>query len=299
MSIYAALDIGSNAVRAVIADVKSEHDYTIIKKIREPLRLGEDVFSLGTIGPNKMKKAEELFLKIHEQFEKYKVDTVKAFATSAMRDAKNGNELKNLVQKTTGIAITTIDGDTEAKLIHEAVGQNLNLKDKLAVLVDIGGGSTELSISKNGKLVHCRSFNIGAVRLLEHKDLFSLSNAITLQMIEMKSYLDEHIKNNKVDILVGTGGNFRRLGKVKKKITDKGSEEYVTLTDVQRVFNELNGISIKDRVKRFEMSEDRADVIVPATFMIGHILYMLKVDGIHLPDVGLKDGILMSMLHPT
>jgi exopolyphosphatase/guanosine-5'-triphosphate,3'-diphosphate pyrophosphatase len=86
---------------------------------------------------------------------------------------------------------------------------------------------------------------------------------------------------------------------VKKKITDKGSEEYVTLADVQRVFNELSTLTIKDRVKRFEMSEDRADVIMPATFMIGHILYMLKVDGIHLPDVGLKEGILMSMLHPV
>lgn len=264
--------------------------------MREPLRLGEDVFGSGAIGPLKMKQAEELFKKLQDQFNKYKVDKVKAVATSAMRDATNQNTLQELVKKQTGINIETIDGDQEAKLIHEAVKIELDLKNKLAVLVDIGGGSTEFTISKNDKLVNCRSFNMGSVRLLEHTDLFSLSNAISIQMIEIKSYLDEYIKGQKVDILIGTGGNFRRLGKIKKKLTEKGSEEYVTMSDIQKVFNELNGLNHKERVKRFEMSDDRADVIVPATFLIGHIVYLLKTEGIHLPNVGLKEGILISML---
>jgi exopolyphosphatase/guanosine-5'-triphosphate,3'-diphosphate pyrophosphatase len=296
LSTFAAIDIGSNAIRAVIADVKNQNEFVITKKFREPLRLGEDVFGQGAIGPAKIKQAEDLFKKLSDIFQKNKVDKVKAVATSAMRDAKNGNEVKNLIQKQTGINIELIDGDSEAKLIHEAVKLELDLKNKLAVVVDIGGGSTEFTISKNSKLINCRSFNMGAVRLLDHQDLFSLSNAISLQMIEMRAYLDEHIKGQKVDILIGTGGNFRRLGKIKKKITEKGSEEYATLSDIHKVFNELNGLSHKERVKRFEMSDDRADVIIPAVFLIGHIVYMLKTEGIHLPNVGLKEGILLSML---
>lgn len=295
MERIAAIDLGSNAVRALIAEVENGR-YEILKKLRQPLRLGEDVFTKGMIGSNKLKEAENLFHEMHEQFEKYKVQRVRALATSAMRDAKNSKDLQAIIQKEFGISIETIDGDTEAKLIHEAVSRELDLKDKLAVLIDIGGGSTEFTVSKNNKLIHCRSFNMGAVRLLEHQDVFTLSNAVTLQMIEIQEYLKEHIKNQKIDIVIGTGGNFRRLGKIKKKLTQKGSDEYVNLQDIVKVYNELIKMDHKERVKKFEMSDDRADVIVPAVFMIGHIVTMLKAEGIFLPDVGLKEGILLSMM---
>jgi exopolyphosphatase/guanosine-5'-triphosphate,3'-diphosphate pyrophosphatase len=295
MERIAAIDLGSNAVRALIAEVENGR-YEILKKLRQPLRLGEDVFTKGMIGSNKLKEAENLFHEMHEQFEKYKVQRVRALATSAMRDAKNSKDLQAIIQKEFGISIETIDGDTEAKLIHEAVSRELDLKDKLAVLIDIGGGSTEFTVSKNNKLIHCKSFNMGAVRLLEHQDVFTLSNAVTLQMIEIQEYLKEHIKNQKIDIVIGTGGNFRRLGKIKKKLTQKGSDEYVNLQDIVKVYNELIKMDHKERVKKFEMSDDRADVIVPAVFMIGHIVTMLKAEGIFLPDVGLKEGILLSMM---
>lgn len=295
MERIAAIDLGSNAVRAVIAEVDNGR-YEILKKIREPLRLGDDVFSKGIIGPNKLKLAENLFHEMHDQFEKYKVTRIKALATSAMRDAKNSKDLQTIVQKEVGISIETIDGDTEAKLIHEAVIRELDIRDKLAILIDIGGGSTEFTISKNNKLMHCRSFNIGAVRMLEYQDVFTLSNAVTLQMIEIQEYIKEQIKNQKIDVVIGTGGNFRRLGKVKKKINEKGSDEYVSLQDIIKVYNELIKMNHKERVKKFEMSDDRADVIIPAVFTIGHIVTMLKVEGIFLPDVGLKEGILLSMI---
>lgn len=297
MSTYAAIDVGSNAIRGIIAEVDSKGTFEITKKIRESLRLGEDVFKRGAISSQKMKDAEEIFSKISDQLVKNKVDNVKVLATSAMRDAKNSKELISIIKSKTGLTVEPIDGDTEAKLIHDAVNLELDLKDKLAVLVDIGGGSTEITISKNKKLVHCRSFNMGAVRLLEHTDLFSLSEVICLQMVEMKDYLDQYIKNQKIDLMVGTGGNFRRLGKIKKKMTERDSAEYAKLEDVHQIFNTLIGMTIKERAKRFEMSDDRADVILPATFMIGHLIKILKIDGVYIPNVGLKEGILMSMIH--
>lgn len=296
MSTYAAIDVGSNAVRGIIADVDSKGTFEITKKIRESLRLGEDVFKRGSISSQKMKETEEIFEKIAETISKSKADKIKILATSAMRDAKNSKELITIIKNKTGLLVETIDGDTEAKMIHDAVNLELDLKDKLAVLVDIGGGSTEVTISKNRKLVNCRSFNMGAVRLLEHTDLFSLSEAICLQMMEIKTYLDDFIKNQKVDLMVGTGGNFRRLGKIKKKMTERDSTEYAKLDDVHQIFNLLNSLTVKERAKRYEMSDDRADVILPATFMIGHLIKILKTDGVYIPNVGLKEGILISMI---
>lgn len=296
MSLYAAIDVGSNAIRGIIADVNSKGTFEITKKIREPLRLGEDVFRRGSISSQKIKEAEDIFEKIGDQLSKSKVDKTKILATSAMRDAKNSKELITSIKNKTGLSVETIDGDTEAKLIHDAVHLELDLKEKLAVLVDIGGGSTEITISKNKKLVHCRSFNMGAVRLLDHTDLFSLSEAICLQMVEMKDYLNEYVKNQKIDLMVGTGGNFRRLGKIKKKMTERDSAEYAKLEDIHQVFNVLNSLSTKERAKKFEMSDDRADVILPSTFMIGHLVKILKVDGVYIPNVGLKEGILISMI---
>ena len=296
MDIVAAIDVGSNAVRTVIAVVKDDHELVVLKKSREPLRLGEDVFSHGSIGHAKIKQAEDIFLKIKDQLKRFQVDRVKAVATSAMRDAKNGDDLRILIEHQTGITIEAIDGDTEAKLIHEAVHSELDLSNKLAVFVDIGGGSTEFTISKNKQLIACRSFNIGAVRLLEHSDLNILSSSIAIQMLEVKIFLDQYIKNQKIDALVGTGGNFRRLGKINKKITGKNTEEYLTLSEIESVSKELQTMSHKDRVKKFEISDDRADVIIPAADLIRQIVVMLKMDGVFLPKVGLKDGILLSML---
>ena len=286
MDIVAAIDVGSNAVRTVIAVVKDDHELVVLKKSREPLRLGEDVFSHGSIGHAKIKQAEDIFLKIKDQLKRFQVDRVKAVATSAMRDAKNGDDLRILIEHQTGITIEAIDGDTEAKLIHEAVHSELDLSNKLAVFVDIGGGSTEFTISKNKQLI----------RLLEHSDLNILSSSIAIQMLEVKIFLDQYIKNQKIDALVGTGGNFRRLGKINKKITGKNTEEYLTLSEIESVSKELQTMSHKDRVKKFEISDDRADVIIPAADLIRQIVVMLKMDGVFLPKVGLKDGILLSML---
>lgn len=298
MPTYAAIDVGSNAIRGIIADTKKDGSFSVSKKIRESVRFGDDVFQTGALGPGKFKQAEEIFSKIVATCKKENVDKIKVMATSALRDAKNAKEFVQFINQKTGLLIETIDGDTEAKLIHDAVNLEIDLKDKLCVLVDIGGGSTEVTISKNKKLLGCKSFNMGAVRLLECKDLFSLSENVCLQVIDIKNYLDDFIKNQKVDKLIGTGGNFRRMAKIKKILNNKGkdSSEFLELDDIHKIFDQLYTMSHKDRVKRFEMSDDRADVILPATFFIGHIVRFLKMDGVYIPDVGLKEGIMLSML---
>jgi exopolyphosphatase/guanosine-5'-triphosphate,3'-diphosphate pyrophosphatase len=270
---------------------------TILKKSRASLRLGADVFNLGHITEDKKAQMCTIFEKIQKQLALYQVKKVRACATSAMREADNGIDVKLLIEKNTNIVIEMIDGDTEAKLIHNAVQSELHLERKLSVLVDIGGGSTEFSVSENGKLISCKSFPIGAVRLLNYPNFFELSLAINFQLLKAKEYLNTVIGDRKIDAFVGTGGNFRRLGKINQKISGKAFVDYMTTEQIENVFQALNSLNHNERVQRFGLSEDRADVIIPAALLIKNINDMLEVPGIYIPKVGLKEGIALSLLN--
>ncbi len=290
----AAVDLGSNALRAVIA---RNHGGTveIVKSFREPLRLGEEVFETGVISPEKFHKTEEAFIRLFHIFAEYNVTRIRAMATSAMRDSKNGPMLAAQIAASTGIEIETIQGDEEASVIFGAVSNRLPLKNKTALLMDIGGGSTELIVVRNNQIVGVESFNVGTVRLLKLAQE-SLEKEILHQMGKMLTFIKAHVKIKDIDLLVGTGGNLRRIGKIRKKILGKPTSELALFEEIHHMEEAILSMSYVDRIRRLELDQNRADVILPAIMLTHHLMQALKMDSISLPKVGLKEGIILSML---
>lgn len=291
----AAIDLGSNALRAIIVR-KTKNDLEVIKNLREPLRLGEDVFTTGTISLEKMESTEEAFIRLFHTFIEYNVTDVCARATSAMRDSKNGEELIKRVLSSTGIEIETIKGLEEARLIFEAVQAEVSLGKKTAVLMDIGGGSTELIVVKGNKILGVHSFNVGTVRLLRYVDQQELEKKIKANVLHMQKFIELHLGKKKPQLFVGTGGNMRRIGKIRKKILRKTSSEMALFNEINHMEEAILSMSYVDRIRRLELDQNRADVILPAIMLTYHLMRALKMDKIHLPRVGLKEGIILSML---
>lgn len=297
LTTIAAIDLGSNALRAVIVR-KDGDSIEVVKNFREALRLGEDVFNHGLISDEKMNLTEDAFIKLLHIFTAYNVTEARAVATSAMRDSKNGAELAERIYQSTGIVIETIRGKQEAKFIYEAVKGQIYLEDKTAILMDIGGGSTELTIVKNEKIVAVHSFNVGTVRLLRYKDQEELEKKISEQLSKMLDFIRAHIGKKKPDLFIGTGGNLRRIGKIRKKILGRPTSQLATFDEIHHMEEAILSMSYVDRIRRLELDKNRADVILPAIMLTHHLMQKLKIDVIHLPKVGLKEGIILSML-PT
>lgn len=293
--IIAAIDLGSNALRASIA-VKIPDGLEVLKNVRVPLRLGEDVFASGQISEEKMNLTEEAFIKLLHLFAVYNVTRVSAMATSAMRDSKNGMILAKRILKSTGIQIETISGIDEARMIFEAVRGQLNIKKKNALLMDIGGGSTELIVVKDDQIVAVHSFNLGTVRLLRYKNQEELELRIRMQIQKMLSFIQKHLGKKKPELFIGTGGNLRRIGKIRKKILGQETSQLALYREVAHMEESIFSMSYVDRIRSLELDQNRADVILPAIMLTKILMEELKLDKIHLPKVGLKEGILLSIL---
>lgn len=292
----AAIDLGSNALRAIIAR-KDGEQVEIVKSFREPLRLGEDVFSAGIISEAKMTSTEEAFIKLFHIFTEFNVTDIRAMATSAMRDSKNGSTLARRIYQSTGIEIETINGEIEANIIFGAVKGQIDLKKKNALLMDIGGGSTELTIVKNEIILGIESFNVGTVRLLRLNQE-ELEQQISFQLDKMLFFIKEHLRIKDLDLFIGTGGNLRRIGKIRKKILGGATSQMASFSEINHMEEAILSMSYVDRIRRLELDRNRADVILPAIMLTHHLMQKLKFDKIHLPKVGLKEGIILSML-PT
>jgi exopolyphosphatase / guanosine-5'-triphosphate,3'-diphosphate pyrophosphatase len=292
---FAAVDLGSNALRAIVA--RQENDKVeVLRNMRVPLRLGEDVFATGKISPEKVQATEEAFILLLHVFTEYQVTEVRAMATSAMRDAKNGQELRDRIKQFTGIDIEIISGTEEAARIYEAVRGQLDLKKKSAVLMDIGGGSTEITVIKDGEILGISSFNVGTVRLLRYQSQRELEVRIRLQIEKMLRFIRSHLKNKSPDYFIGTGGNLRRIGKIRKKMLGKPSSEMALAEEIHHMRETIFSMSFVDRIRRLELDQNRADVILPAVMLTSMLMKALKMKKIHLPKVGLKEGIILSML---
>jgi exopolyphosphatase/guanosine-5'-triphosphate,3'-diphosphate pyrophosphatase len=290
----AAIDLGSNALRAIIAR-KVGKNLEVIKNFREPLRLGEDVFNTGVISDHKMTLTEEAFIKLFHIFTEYNVTSIRAMATSAMRDSKNGPLLARRIAQSTGIEIETIKGDEEAQVIFTAVKSQVNLKKKTALLMDIGGGSTELILVKNNQILAVESFNVGTVRLLKLEQE-ALEKEIIFQMDKMITFIKRYFKLKEIDLFIGTGGNLRRIGKIRKKMLGKSTSEIAMFDEIHHMEEAILSMSYVERIRRLELDQNRADVILPAVMLTHHLMEKLKLNKIHLPRVGLKEGIVLSMI---
>ena len=250
---YAAIDIGSNAVRMLVANVVEYEKKTIFLKnslVRIPVRLGQDAFSEGKISEVNIKriiksmKAFKLLMKVHG------VKDYLAFATSALREAKNGSKVVEKVLEKSGIKIEIIDGKKEAKIISNTTIFDTISKEKTFLYVDVGGGSTEFSVLIKGKRTYSKSFKIGTVRLLNDK----VSDE-TWQAAE--EWVNEHTQGHEKIYLLGTGGNINKLHKM-AGIKDDRPISYLTLNALS---NKLNLLTYEERIVKLGLNPDRSDVI--------------------------------------
>lgn len=285
---FGAIDIGTNAARLLIGEVlKNDEGYTFIKKIsytRVPLRLGIDVFGKGRIGSKKRKeftKTIQAFKLISEVFD---VEDLRACATSAMREAENGEEVKELILNETGVDIEIIDGSEEAKLIFSTFFLLDFEKGKPFVVVDVGGGSTEISIFRDGEIVSAKSFKIGTIRLLEGKVKDNVWEKI-------KEWITTNVENSVDYQIFGTGGNINKI----HKLFGKQFMKPLYLDELDELLRMIEPMSVKQRIKKYNLKQDRADVIVPALQIYTNILKDLNSYRIYAPKIGLSDGIIYDL----
>lgn len=287
--ILAAIDIGSNAVRLLITEVTTYRDgtvdYTKLNLLRIPLRLGFDVFENGFISAEKVTmmidtmKTYQLLMKI------YKVQAVKACATSAMRDASNGPEIVKSIKQQTGIDIRIITGGEEANVIYEThIAENMK-SDEHYLYIDVGGGSTELTMFADNHIVFKESFNIGTVRMLSNK----VSEA---QWENLKLFVKAHTKDIPKVIAIGSGGNINKVFSISKR--KEGRPLNIEL--LKDYYKELSSSTLEERMHIYNLRQDRADVIVPALQIYTSVMRWANADEIYVPKIGLADG-LIKVLH--
>ena len=284
---YAAIDVGSNAVRILITNVVSYKKKTVFLKnalVRVPIRLGQDAFTSGKISDKNIKrmiksmKAFKLLMEVHG------VKDYLAFATSALRDAENGPYLVEKVLKKSGIKIEIIDGKKEAKIISNTnVFDTIN-KEKTFLYVDIGGGSTEFSVLINGKRNQSKSFKIGTVRLLNSK-----VEQITLD--EAEAWVRRCTLMHEKIYLLGTGGNINKLHNI-ANINDNSPISYLTLN---ALYNQLDALTYEERIVNLGLNPDRSDVILLAAKLFIKILNWSGAKDIYVPKVGLADGMIREL----
>jgi exopolyphosphatase/guanosine-5'-triphosphate,3'-diphosphate pyrophosphatase len=300
MPAIAAIDVGSNAFRLVIANVDAGKPPTILDILREPVRLGQDVFTHEIITEETLERAEGAFLRFRDAIARHGVRVTRAVATSAMREAQNAELCVDRILRSSGIEIDVITPEEEARLIHLAVSAAVKLDRRVAILLDIGGGSTEVTIVEDGKIVSTQSYKMGAVRMLQVMDGKARGERRFHQLV--REYVDatqlrikREIGGKKIDLLVGTGGNIETLGDLRKEHLGRERNTVLSSEDLDQLVRRLQSCSVEDRIKEFKLRPDRADVIVPAAIVLQKIVKLAGVDDAQIPHVGLKDGLLIDM----
>jgi exopolyphosphatase / guanosine-5'-triphosphate,3'-diphosphate pyrophosphatase len=284
----AAIDIGSNACRLLINEVVTGADgkpeFIKLALIRVPLRLGFDVFETGSLSEKKKEQLVQTLESFKLLLNVYEVQHLKACATSAMRDAKNADEVLNLVKEKTGLTLEVITGEEEARLIYENhIAENLNTQESY-LYVDVGGGSTELTLFSDSKLIFKESFDIGTIRILK--------NQVTKDKWEtMKSFIKSGIKGHHHVTCIGSGGNINKIFSLSKRKEGKP----LTMELLRDYYKEFSGISLQQRMHLYKLREDRADVIVPAILIYINVLRWAEAEEIFVPKIGLADGLIHDL----
>ena len=283
----AAIDIGSNAARLLISEAivnNGKPKFNKLNLVRVPLRLGLDVFEKGEISKPKFGMIIQTMKAYGHLLNVYGVTHLKACATSAMRDARNSEDVIRKVKLETGIQINIISGDEEANYVYENhIAENLD-KEHSYLYIDVGGGSTELTFFADGKLRYKESFNIGTIRLLK--------NMVTeTKWEEMRDHLKNNTKSKLPMVAIGSGGNINKIFSLSKK--KEGKPLHLEL--LRDYYKELSSFSLEDRKRIYDMREDRADVIVPALQIFINVMRWADIDQIYVPKIGLADGLIQSL----
>ena len=287
---YAAIDIGSNAMRLLIANIVEEEgketQFSKSSLVRVPIRLGQDAFTVGEITEENIErmidamKAFKLLMKVH------KVEKYMACATSAMREAYNGKEVVELIKKKADIKIDIIDGKKEAAIIASTDLHYLLKTEQTYLYVDVGGGSTEFSLFSNGKMIVSKSFKIGTVRLLNN-----MVSDIVWQEIE--KWIKLHTEDFEQVTLIGSGGNINKLF----KMSGKQQEKPLSYIYLNSQFTALSALTYDQRISELGLNADRADVIVPAIKIYLNAMKWSGARNIYVPKIGLSDGIVKALYY--
>lgn len=284
---FAAIDIGSNAIRLLVSNVISDgtsESYKKVALVRLPIRLGQEAFTQQEFSPTTIDRFVDGMRAYKYLMKAHQVIGYRACATSAMREAANGAEVARLVAEQTGIKIDIIDGKDEARIIHSA-----HFKDKLDptknfIYIDVGGGSTEITLFSNGKVQDSQSFNVGTIRLLNN-------------MVSKDEWnrLKKWIKHETIDLedleTIGSGGNINKLYKLSKVNYPKP----LKYGELVQIHNLISDMSIDERIKSLKLNPDRADVIIPASTIFVNAMKWAKTKTIHVPKIGLADGLIMEL----
>lgn len=288
---YAAIDIGSNAIRLLISNViiskDKEPKFKKSSLVRVPIRLGAEVFvTQGMISEDSIQRlidalnAFKLLMKTHH------VERFKACATSAMREARNGEEVVQEILQKTGIQIDIIGGKEEAAIISSTDLNELIEGDSSYLYVDVGGGSTEFTLFSKGKIINSKSFKMGTVRLINNKK--SVNKEI---FADVEKWIKKNTKDLKGISLIGSGGNINKLFKMSGR-TEGKPISYIYLS-AQYQF--LKRMSYEERISELSLNPDRADVIIPATKIYLSAMKWSNARKIYIPKIGLVDGIIKSL----
>jgi exopolyphosphatase/guanosine-5'-triphosphate,3'-diphosphate pyrophosphatase len=307
MQMIAAVDVGSNAIRMMVGELDDEWKVRPIENIRLPVRLGQDVFTVGFIQEESIQATIDAFMRFRRVADDFGITRLRAIATSAMREASNGDFLVDRIINSSGIQLEVIDGDEEARLVALAITNIIDLRKKRAVLVDIGGGSVEVAVTDGPNIVSTESFNMGTVRLLNklktNGSFQTPTNApnsdFSLLVQEYaeapRRRIEREIGDEPVQLCIGTGGNVEEMGKLRQKLFKGSSDKLITVDELQKLIEKLEGMSYKDRIRKLKLRPDRADVILPASIVMHVIARQTGVKEITIPDVGLKDGVLLDL----
>lgn len=285
---YAAIDIGSNAVRLLIMTItEQEGKEPLFKKtslVRVPIRLGADVFLSKKISEENTKRMIDTMEAFKLLMRSHKIEKFKACATSAMRESQNGEEVAQLIEEKTGIKIHIIDGNDEAAIIAATDLHALIQSDKTYLYVDVGGGSTEFTLYSSGKTVASRSFKLGTVRLLENMVPDSMWGEVEAWIKQVTA------KYTKID-LIGSGGNINNIFKSSGKANGKP----LSFLYLSSYYQLLQSFTYEERITQLNLNQDRADVIVPAAKIYLSAMKWTRARRIYVPKIGLSDGIIKSL----
>jgi len=284
---FAAIDIGSNAVRLLINNIIDDKEKPYFQKaslVRLPVRLGADVFNKGKISDSNIQRLTDTMKAYQLLMQTHGVTDYRAFATSAMREAENGKKVVRHIQEKTGVKIQIIDGMLEAELLFATrVTKQLDAS-KSYLYVDVGGGSTEFTLFSDGKSRASRSFKIGTIRLLNNQVSEKKWNTL-------KSWLSNVKSNKKELIIIGTGGNVNKIS----KIINGKKQPLISNRQLRDLYKELTTLSMEQRIRRYSMRPDRADVIVPAARIFTTVMAVTDAKKLFVPKVGLSDGMIRWM----
>ena len=282
----AAIDIGSNGARLLIKNFRTAQDgsqqISRVMYMRVPLRLGSDVFTLGKISKERTVMMKHMLKAFRQLMKLNQVDDYRACATSAMRDAENGKKVLKKLHEDTGIGLEIINGREEARLLCNNIVENIGSAKGNYAYIDVGGGSTEISLLHDGALTHSHSYNIGTLRML--------GGMVSKETIkQMKDDLTRYAKDMPDIRIIGSGGNINKLFKLTN--SDKATRT-VPVSEIKAIYDKLKVLSVEERIEQYGLKIDRADVIIPASEVFMLAAEALGCDKIQVPNISLADSII-------